>query len=378
MRVAAVLAMSVGMSASSVPVAGAAVAPCRVTNLTTQQLHDGSGPNLQTAIDQAEGGTRLRVRGICVGTFEIGKDLTLLGRSTAAYPIPTIDGDDADTVITVSTGRVVIRDLTITNGNAEFGTGLGGGIYNAGILALTGSASVRGNDTGTGRGGGIYNNGTLDLYGASVVSGNGAGRGGGIFNALGHTVRLHGSASVWGNHVFFLAGGIYNEGTLGLYDRSSVSENNATDDFSEGGGIANFGTTTMSDSSSVSGNEAGDAGGSPTAGGGGIYNEGTLTLRNLSSVRGNTTISGSGGGGITNVGGVVTLNGASSIRRNIATDANGGGIVNHGTLIMNGSSSIRRNIALGGSGGGISGSGVLVGAVEGVNVSDNQPDDIFP
>jgi hypothetical protein len=379
MSIAVVVAMTIGMFAVLVPVAGAVPgAPCKVTNLATGQIHNGMGPNLQTAIDQAASGTRLRIRGVCVGNYAIGNNLKLLGRATAAYPIPTIDGNDTGTVITVNTGRVVISDLTISNGQAEFGTGLGGGIYNAGTLTLTGSSSVSGNDTGTGRGGGIYNDGTLDLYGSAAVLGNGAGRGGGIFNTAGHTVRLHGSSSVWGNHVFFFAGGIYNEGTLSLHDRSSISENHATDDFSEGGGISNFGTTTLNDSSSVWGNEAGDAGGSPTAGGGGIYNEGTLTLRNLSSVRGNTTISHSGGGGITNAGGTVTMNGASSIRLNTATDANGGGIANGGTLIMNGASSIRRNIALNGNGGGIFGSGILIGAFEGGNVSDNTPDDIFP
>src|SRR5215203_5443438 len=44
------------------PAASAVVASCRVTNVSTQQVYEGSGANLQNAINQAGAGTTLRIR----------------------------------------------------------------------------------------------------------------------------------------------------------------------------------------------------------------------------------------------------------------------------------------------------------------------------
>src|SRR5829696_584559 len=66
---------------------------CRVTNLSTNQVYDGSGGNLQTAIDHASPGTHLRIRGVCAGNFSITKRLRLLGVATTAFPVPTMQGD---------------------------------------------------------------------------------------------------------------------------------------------------------------------------------------------------------------------------------------------------------------------------------------------
>ncbi len=109
--------------------------------------------------------------------------------------------------------------------------------------------------------------------------------------------------------------------------------------------------------------------------GGGILNGGTVTL-NGSTVS-NNTASIFGGGGITNVGGTVTLNG-STVSNNTA-NGDGGGIVNDGTVTMSWTSTVHDNTAIQGEGGGICNSsrGTLVGAVAGVNVYNNTPDDIF-
>jgi hypothetical protein len=377
LRRSAVIASASVMVGVLAPTAGAASSSCRVTNLTTQQVYVGTGSNLQTAIGQATSGTTLRIRGICVGTFSIGKSLTLIGWRTAAFPSPTLDGAGAGTVLRVSAGPVVIHDLTITGGYAEFG---GGGINNRGlgVVRLTGSSSVWGNDGGSGHGGGIYNEGTVDLRGSSAVRANNAGKGGGIYNA-GGTVRLHGSSSVSQNlNVFFEGGGIFNEGTLVMNDTSSIWGNEAVIDYADGGGIANFGRVTLNDRSSVRGNVAGDDSGGETSGGGGILNGGTLVMRNHSTVRGNTALPTSGGGGITNLGTLV-MRGAASVRGNAVTDADGGGISNFGSVTMNGSAYVTRNRAVNGTGGGIfNHAGTLVGAVAGGNVFDNIPDDIAP
>jgi hypothetical protein len=432
-RVWAVIASATVTVSVIAPAADAAVPSCRVTNLTTQQVYEGTGSNLQTAIGQASSGTRLRIRGVCIGTFSIGKSLTLTGWPTAAFPSPTLDGNDAGTVLRVNAGSVVVDDLRITDGIADCGGGIdnrepgtvhltgwssvsgnrasfnGGGVLNAGTFTLNDTSAVSGNvgqgagagiyNAGghlvlresssvfgnsaedLGNGGGIYNEGTVALRGSSTVSDNFAGGGGGIFNAGAATAQLHGYSSLSGNEAFFGGGGITNRGTVGLSDRSAVFENAAITDYSQGGGIANFGRTTLDDSSSVWGNVAGDSGGGENVVGGGIYNEGTLTLRNDSSVRRNRTLSNGSGGGIANLG-TLTMNGTSSVRRNIATDADGGGIFMTNTVArvtMNGQSSVRRNTAINGLGGGIFRRfGTLIGAVAGGNVSDNIPDDIAP
>ena len=85
--------------------------------------------------------------------------------------------------ITASGGTVAISDVTIRNGNFS---GIGGGIFNSGTLALTNS-TVSGNAGSDG--GGIYNIGTLTLTN-SPVSGDSlpsAPSGGGIWNCNGCT-----------------------------------------------------------------------------------------------------------------------------------------------------------------------------------------------
>jgi len=115
-------------------------------------------------------------------------------------------------------------------------------------------------------------------------------------------------------------------------------------------------------------------------GGGGIINAGTVTL-NGSTVTGNTASSLEdplvGGGGILNDGGAVTLN-DSAVSGNTSFVV-GGGISNSvfGTVTMNGGSTVTGNTAH--FGGGIFNrcGSTLVGAVAGVNVFNNTPDDIF-
>jgi hypothetical protein len=380
--------------------AGAIVPACRVTNLTTAQVYDGTGTNLQTAIDQAAPGTHLHVRGVCMGSFSIAKRLRLLGSATTAFPVPTLEGDATDTVLTVGSASVTIVDLTITNGGGDVGGGIyntgtltltgttevtmnggfdepmGGGIYNAGELVMRRSSSVTDNDGG--RGGGIFNDGVLDLFGSSSISGNFGSSGGGVSNSASAIARLHGWSSISENAVFFAGGGVDNDGRLVLHDRSSVRMNEAALDFSEGGGVYNTGIVIMNDASSLANNVAGDGGLGETFGGGGILNTGTLTMRHSASIRNNASTINSVGGGITNFA-TVTMHGQSVVRGN-TSGTDGGGIYNaEGTVTMLGGSTVRRNTANGGDGGGIFNDlGTLVGAVAGSNVVDNVPDDIAP
>jgi len=71
------------------PVASAATAPpCRVTNTVTDVEYAGQGDAPQTAIDAAASSETLKIKGICVGNYSIGKDLTLVGSRSRNSPPP--------------------------------------------------------------------------------------------------------------------------------------------------------------------------------------------------------------------------------------------------------------------------------------------------
>ena len=57
---------------------------------------------LATALASASDGDTLRIRGTCVGTFEISHSLTLKGVGAA-----TLDGQSAGTVLTIDSGKTV-------------------------------------------------------------------------------------------------------------------------------------------------------------------------------------------------------------------------------------------------------------------------------
>jgi hypothetical protein len=386
-RIVALLALVIGTLAVLSPAAHASPgAPCKVTNLTTAQVYKGSGSNLQSAIDQAANGTRLRVRGHCVGNYTIGKDLTLIGAPTAAFPTPALDGNASGTVLFVSAGLLTLTDLTITNGN-------GGGIVNRapGTVRLTGSSAVSGNVAGAGAG--IVNNGTLIMQGGSSVSGNVAEEAAGILSS--GTLTMSGSSSVSDNHstgeegggivslgtltmndsssvsrntVSRIGAGIYiATGTLSMNDASSVRGNKTLTRSSFGGGIFNFGSVTLRDSSLVAGNR------SRRGRGGGIATHGTVDLYGSSSVSGNHARV---GGGIDNWGGTVAMHGTSSVRGN-AVAWDGGGIYNHeeATLTLMGSSSVTGNTA-GVSGGGIRNSFSTLTLMDSSSVTANTSTDL--
>ncbi len=320
------------------PSAGANTNPaCKVTNLATHGVYNGSGTNLQTAIDAANPGVTLQVQGVCTGTFSISHDITLKGKVSKPYPKrATLDGDALGSVVTVNAGTVWLVNLKITNGSGtNVGQSFGGGIYNSGTLNLSGSTIVTGN-TVSFEGGGIYNAGALTLRKGSEVSGNYATKvGGGIFSI--GAVTMNGHATVATNTAPQGGGGIYSyvDSSLVMNGLSSVRGN-------EQGGISFQGTLfTMNDGASVTGNTT-------TFDGGGIQVFSTYAL---------------------------TMNDSSSVSGNRA-EGEGGGILNFGSVTLQGSSSISGNRAdfnddTVGTGGGIFNGGSLSGAVDGGNVNDN-------
>jgi hypothetical protein len=158
--------------------------------------------------------------------------------------------------------------------------GSGGGIYNAGTLAVTHSTFDTNNASpslynpvGNGLGGGIYNTGTMTLTDSLLASNladtaSSPGSAGGIYNA--GTLTLDGCtlranlASGGRYHTGGYGGGILNRGTLTVRG-SLLSDNDCGRVPSAlGGGILNLGQATVTDST-LTANAAGEGAPSTTA-----------------------------------------------------------------------------------------------------------------
>jgi hypothetical protein len=206
----------------------------------------------QAAVDAADDNDVLDVRGRCIGNVTIDKDLTIRGEAGAGAP--TLDANLVGVTMRIgAAASVTLHDLVVTGGTGAGGAAIGGGIENDGVLTLTGTTSVSGNQPAVGFG--ISNSGVLIMNDSSSVSGNIAEAGGGVGNE--GTFVMNDSSSVSGNTAVN-GGGIVNSGTLSLNGLSSVSDNSAVE---RGGGIVNSGVLTMNEASSVWGNTAGTGGG---------------------------------------------------------------------------------------------------------------------
>ena len=272
------------LTAMLVQAGSAAVGPpCLVST-------ERSGPparSLQAGIDAAAAGDTLIVKGTCIGTATITKDLTLRGVSSGPF-VATLDGNGVGPVLSV-TGTVVVAidNLLVTNGTTGIAESFGG--------TLTVSHStVSGN---SGRGVFVHQDSTLTLNNSTVS----ANEDGGIASDNGSILTLNGS-TVSGNT---------SSGAAGIFAYN-------------GGG----GTVTLNNST-VSGNTA------TGPGGGMFFYYGTVTL-NDSTINGNTAIEGNGGGVADIDGDAFILNGTSTVNDNVA-GLNGGGIyvvkLFYGTLV---------------------------------------------
>ena len=285
---AAVLIGAIAASAMALATPAAAkTSRCLVVN----NALNASYTSLQAAQDAASAADTLWVRGTCVGTTTVRKDLTITGQQPSGYTPPTLDGAGQGSVLTIDPGVTAAVDtLTISHGKTS---DIGGGIFYRGTVTVNKSTV---SDNTANLGGGVGGDGTLTVN-DSTVSGNTGDLGVGIFN-LG-TATVNGSSRIANNTSDGDAGGINNYGggaTLTLNDSSTVTGNTADQ---EGGGIRNDeGTVTLNDSSAITGNTAGDDGG-------GIWNGGAVTLNDSSAITSNTA--GNVGGGVYNAPGYGTL-----------------------------------------------------------------------
>ena len=268
----------------------------------------------------------------------LNKDLTITGLGANKL---TVSGNNASRVFDIEGGNVSVNGLTIANGRAEHGAGIGNysgtltlsnctlsgntadldgaGIGNySGTLTLT-NCAFDGNSAAAGTyGAGIYNSsGTATLTNCTFTHNN-ALSGAGIANSNGATLTL--SNCVFDHNSAGNAGGIQNAGTL---TATGCTFTNSSVDY--GGGIVNYGTATLSDCT-FSNNSAENGAGIRNAGnltlvgctlsgnfvidygGAGIHNTGTATLTNC-TLNGNVDGSGHGGAAIRNSSGAtLTLN----------------------------------------------------------------------
>jgi hypothetical protein len=195
--------------------------------------------------------------------LNIAFNLTIVG---SAARTTIIDGGHAAAVVTISSAgaHVKLSQLTLRNGSGLLRGG--GGIYNAGTLAIV-NTTVSGNSSNDfvatvgGLGGGIYNAGTLSIV-DSTISGNTVTRarmdagpaGAGIYNVgaltiTNSTLSANQAAAYWPAGVPY-GGGIANENGTLMIRNSTLSTNSAfiyilgTKNPTYGGGIYNSGTTT--------------------------------------------------------------------------------------------------------------------------------------
>jgi hypothetical protein len=388
--VAGIVALALVVTLGAMSASAAKTMTCVVTNTDTGKTYT----RLQQAVDAAEPGARLTVKGTCVGGAFIDKDLAIRGVKTRQTGKPIFDGgvqsystEGSTRLLTIKPKvKVSIRDLVIRDGKATRIPD-GGGVSNKGKLTLR-DVVVRDNYAAK-RGGGIYNEGVLSMLGRTVVKNNIAapgqgGTGSGVYNT-GRLILDDGTRIIWNVGGF----GFVNAGTLVMNGTSNISHS----DYGRGvSGVWNSGNWTMNDASSISDQ-------------GQVVNPGTLVMNDASSIHHNRISGGpqfcatGAGGGVRNTG-AITMNDSASIHDNFVFGgcgnssapydrARGGGVYNEGSLTMTGSSRIDTNEAKSASngvvglGGGLyNGSG---GTLDGVtcaphtyaNVYGNTPDDCY-
>jgi hypothetical protein len=387
-----------------VPAASAKTYRCMTIN---DRINTTYFSDVQAAIDAAEPGDTLWIRGTCYHTtLSIDKSLTLTGQDIPGFEPPTIDANRKGSVVHISGDvEVEINSLSLTGGgNYRQPADFGGAVRNdVGTLTLN-DVTISHNIARWG--GGVFNAGGDVAINDSTIELNLArqGEGGGGIYTMGGTLTLRASrvadndaAGAWGGGIY--AGttnpntGTYDStGTVVLSD-TTIQGNTSSD---RGGGIAfrsSKGSLTLTDTT-VQGNEAYRTGG-------GIYTSGPTTLTRT-TIRNNTATADVGGGvanlggpltlidstvegnhapdgGGIHVGGSVTLAGTSTLASNLAERYGGGAYVtSFGHLTLTGDASIHHNDAHW-DGGGIYAYNVnlLTNCNDGTNVYENTPQNIF-
>ncbi len=125
-RVVLVSAISVSFSAIALAGPVAAAKPhhrCLVVDVTTgANFH-----HLQPAVDAAPSGAKLRVKGTCVGTTVIGRNIRIVGHRKHGFGPAILDGNGHGPVVTIAGDShldVKLKGLRIRHGAAIEGGGI--------------------------------------------------------------------------------------------------------------------------------------------------------------------------------------------------------------------------------------------------------------
>jgi len=348
------------------------------STITVTSLDDGGPGTLRAAIVQANGDTEpdeITFASSLTGTINLTSALpSLLGTVSIEGPgassLTVNRSADAGTpsfrIFEVSAGaNATISGLTVSGGLT---TDHGGGIDNAGTLALVGTVVSRNTSAiavGDLAGGGISNSGTLTITDSAVTENSlrtikvnlqpwgGNTRGAGIYNSGVMTVtnstisdNTANAAEVVDNTQGAFGGGIFNSGSLSI-NNSTLNGNTTTGEaiiypgISKGAGIYSTGPLAIANST-LSDNEAiaTDFGG--ISSGGAIDCSGTTVVTNT-TFSGNTVIGsnsrpapgGAAGGAILNSGTLtVTFSTFSSNKSTASNPPLGDNIVNSGNLTL--------------------------------------------
>jgi hypothetical protein len=217
----------------------------------TFQIEFQNEPKLQDQINAiSPGGTVYLKEGVYRGTAAIDKPVNIIGAGSGRT---IVDGDNKESVFTIgktdSNIDVKLTGMTIQGGQNIFG----GGIYNSGRLAVKDSTITK---NAAEMGGGVYGSaGILTLDNCQITQNEATAFGRGVSGYKGPTT-IH-ACSIKGN-IALNGGGIYEEeGELVVAD-SSVQDNKAT---AEGGGISIVRGTALVKLSNIVNNRAIKGGG---------------------------------------------------------------------------------------------------------------------
>lgn len=265
-RIVPALALAVLLSACAID--DGPTGPLRTivpsTNQIASQFHvtstadDGSDGTLRKELADAASGDTVTIdpslagQTITLGVSGLGiaKTITILGPGPQGVTIDA--GGDSRVIGVGAAGSLVMKDVTLTGGEAVEG----GGLWLEGDVTLE-RVVVTGN-TATAEGGGIFVNGDLTLIDSKVLN-NRANYGGGIYTLDPSATITISRSTVAGNTTVVFGGkggGIATKSRLDI-DHSTISGNTST----FGGGIYVYEGTTTLVNSTVSGNDAENNGG---------------------------------------------------------------------------------------------------------------------
>jgi len=311
---------------------------------------------LRAAVQEANAAADADVVVLPAGTFRLavtgtGEDAAATGDLDVTQPLE-IDGAGADATIVDGLGldrvlqvlgsaTLVLKSLTITNGDAQGGPGGGVCVSGTGALTLDTVTFTLGHAAS---GGGVFAGGPVSVRG-SIFEGNFAGTGGGLFVSGADAVAIE-SSRFTSNSATGTAGGLFvsNGADVALTDCT------VADNFAAGSGAGAFVNT--AGSLAVTGGTFTNNFGTATGGGLFFYGGGSsaLTIQGA-AFRANRGI-GSGGGIFATLGGAATFTDV-EVSGSVGVGSGGGVFLSGESSLAMTRCRILDNANLGGSGGGV-------------------------